>query len=167
MKKLLFFLSILLISSCSIEDSSHEPDKNSEESNLIHSIKNNLDVDLIIQKDEEYLCTGNNTSLSYMKISETRAKVFNSKLDEIIIDFDPDNISEMLIEYQDGRIRKGIGYFGLFVKGIDSHGLNPRYETFEECFVREWQDFCDDFVSCVAQATNPIPVAIAIAIHCS
>ncbi|WP_396188431.1 hypothetical protein [Flavobacterium sp.] len=45
-------------------------------------------------------------------------------------------------------------------------GQHPAGETFNQCFKREWADFCDGFVGCVAQATNPVGVALVIAAHC-
>jgi hypothetical protein len=43
---------------------------------------------------------------------------------------------------------------------------HPKNESFDQCFKREWNAFCDDFVSCIAQITNPMPIVIAISIHC-
>lgn len=43
---------------------------------------------------------------------------------------------------------------------------HPSNEEFDDCFLREWKAFCDGFVGCFAQATNPHAVALAIAIHC-
>lgn len=42
----------------------------------------------------------------------------------------------------------------------DEHSSN---ETFDE---QEWDDFCDGLAGCLAQATNPVLLAIVIAIHC-
>jgi len=39
-------------------------------------------------------------------------------------------------------------------------------ETFTDCFVREWQSFCDDTSSCIAQAMYPGLIAVAIGISC-
>ncbi len=52
---------------------------------------------------------------------------------------------------------------------VISRELGPRKEneTFNQCFARNWTSFCDGFVGCVAEATNPIVVAAAIAIECS
>ncbi|MDF1697183.1 MAG: hypothetical protein P1U56_15175 [Saprospiraceae bacterium] len=44
---------------------------------------------------------------------------------------------------------------------------HPAGESFDNCFKREWSDFCEDFISCIAQITNPIPVAVAVGIHCA
>ncbi|GEM_PF-2153403 len=46
-------------------------------------------------------------------------------------------------------------------------GARKKGETFNNCFARNWTSFCDGLVGCVAQATNPIPVAAAIAIVCA
>lgn len=43
---------------------------------------------------------------------------------------------------------------------------HPSNETFDECFEQEWDDFCDGLVGCVAQVTNPVLIAVVIAIHC-
>ena len=43
---------------------------------------------------------------------------------------------------------------------------HPAGEPFADCFAREWQAFCEDLPTCIAQATNPIPIAVAIGIHC-
>jgi len=43
---------------------------------------------------------------------------------------------------------------------------HPSGEDFEECFDREWDEFCSDAVSCVFQAVNGPVVAILTAIHC-
>jgi len=40
-------------------------------------------------------------------------------------------------------------------------------ETYNACFAREWREFCEDFVSCMVQITNPIPVAAAVAVSCA
>lgn len=44
---------------------------------------------------------------------------------------------------------------------------HPKGESFNNCFKREWNEFCDGFIGCVAQATNPIKVAAVIAAHCA
>jgi len=31
-------------------------------------------------------------------------------------------------------------------------------ETFNQCFVREWNDFCDGFLGCMALATHPVAI---------
>lgn len=46
-------------------------------------------------------------------------------------------------------------------------GDHSQDDDWEDCFVREWQDFADDFVTVVTQYTNPHMVAIAIGIHCA
>lgn len=46
----------------------------------------------------------------------------------------------------------------------DEHISN---ETFDECFKKEWDDFCDGMAGCVAQAVNPVFVAAVIAGHCA
>lgn len=38
--------------------------------------------------------------------------------------------------------------------------------TFGQCFKEEWNSFCSDFISCVAQVTNPHGIAAAVAIAC-
>ncbi|WP_116127587.1 hypothetical protein [Lewinella sp. IMCC34183] len=55
--------------------------------------------------------------------------------------------------------------------GVDApvnKSLGPRRngETFGGCFSRNWMSFCDDFSSCMAQATSPVAVGAAIAISC-
>lgn len=45
-------------------------------------------------------------------------------------------------------------------------GSHPKNEAFSDCFVREWRDFCDSWISCLAQAIKPVEIAIAITIHC-
>tara|TARA_R110000868_G_scaffold292530_2_gene553032 strand:+ start:2879 stop:3190 length:312 start_codon:yes stop_codon:yes gene_type:complete len=43
---------------------------------------------------------------------------------------------------------------------------NSSKRTFGQCFKEEWNAFCSDFISCVAQVTNPHGVAAAVAIAC-
>lgn len=38
--------------------------------------------------------------------------------------------------------------------------------TYGQCFKDEWNAFCDGFISCVAQVTNPQGIAAAVAIAC-
>jgi len=45
-------------------------------------------------------------------------------------------------------------------------GEHPGSESFDDCFARQWNDFCWDMVGCVTLATHPIAVATLIAIHC-
>lgn len=45
-------------------------------------------------------------------------------------------------------------------------GQHPEGESFNQCFKREWNEFCDDAVGCIAQAMEPHLVAVAIAAHC-
>lgn len=44
---------------------------------------------------------------------------------------------------------------------------HPSNESFDDCFSREWDEFCDGFLGCVAQATNPVIIAAVIAGHCA
>lgn len=53
---------------------------------------------------------------------------------------------------------------GLYKRPCDEH---PSNEEFDDCFKREWDEFCDGFVGCLAQATNPVLVAAVIAGHCA
>ncbi len=50
-----------------------------------------------------------------------------------------------------------------------SKGLGPRQdgESFGGCFSRNWNSFCDGFVSCATQITHPYSVASAIAAVCA
>lgn len=50
------------------------------------------------------------------------------------------------------------------VSPCDEH---PTVEEFNDCFVREWEEFCDGFIGCVTQATHPMIVAAIIAGHCA
>ncbi|TVZ52860.1 hypothetical protein [Dokdonia sp. Hel_I_53] len=50
------------------------------------------------------------------------------------------------------------------VAPCDEH---PSSEDFDKCFKREWDEFCDGMVGCVAQATNPVLIAAVIAGHCA
>ncbi len=42
-----------------------------------------------------------------------------------------------------------------------------RHRPFGECFKDEWTDFCDGFISCVAQISHPWTVAGAVSIFCA
>lgn len=53
---------------------------------------------------------------------------------------------------------------GLYARPCDEH---PSDEEFDDCFEREWDEFCDGFVGCVAQATNPVLIAAVVAGHCA
>lgn len=46
-------------------------------------------------------------------------------------------------------------------------GQHPGNEGFNECFAREWSDFCDGVIGCVTQFTSPHIVAAIIAAHCA
>ena len=50
-----------------------------------------------------------------------------------------------------------------FRSPCDEH---PGGEEFKVCFKREWSEFCDGLVGCLAQATNPVYIAAVIAGHC-
>ena len=49
-------------------------------------------------------------------------------------------------------------------KPCDEH---PSEEEFDDCFEREWDEFCDGFIGCMAQITNGPLIAAVIAIHCA
>ena len=53
---------------------------------------------------------------------------------------------------------------GLYARPCDEH---PSNEEFDDCFAREWDEFCDGLVGCLAQATNPVLIAAVIAGHCA
>ena len=44
---------------------------------------------------------------------------------------------------------------------------HPANETFNECFKREIEAYCDGFVGCVSLALYPISISILIAAHCA
>jgi len=45
-------------------------------------------------------------------------------------------------------------------------GHHPGGESFKDCYKREWDEFCDSFVSCIFRDMNAPIVAIVIAAHC-
>ncbi|MGM0641998.1 MAG: hypothetical protein ACQESN_11320 [Thermotogota bacterium] len=56
-----------------------------------------------------------------------------------------------------------------FMKSVHGSFLKEK-ESFDECFEREWEDFCDGAASCIARDVLPISsaaVATAVAIHCA
>ncbi len=48
----------------------------------------------------------------------------------------------------------------------DELGERRSGESFDDCFKRNWSDFCCDFIGCMAQITNPTAVAAAITLVC-
>jgi|GEM_PF-5560486 len=50
---------------------------------------------------------------------------------------------------------------------VNPCGLHPANETFGQCFVREFEAFCDGFMGCASIATNPIAVSAGITAHCA
>ena len=49
----------------------------------------------------------------------------------------------------------------------DDLGSRRAGETFGDCFQRNWNNFCCDFIGCAAQIAAPHLIAIAIAIDCT
>ncbi len=45
-------------------------------------------------------------------------------------------------------------------------GARRSGESYSDCFERNWDNFCCDFVGCIAQDTQPHWIAVAIAISC-
>lgn len=46
-------------------------------------------------------------------------------------------------------------------------GSRKQNESYEDCYERNYDNFCCDFIGCLAQDTQPILVSLAIAITCS
>lgn len=60
--------------------------------------------------------------------------------------------------------RLAISTLRLPVNPCEYHPIN---ETFGQCFVREFEAFCDGFTGCAAIATNPVAVSAGISAHCA
>ena len=86
-------------------------------------------------------------------------KSFGLKINEEGFDFNEK------FELTDTTFKKSITHSDLAQIVNNKSFLAKR--TFGECFKEEWNSFCEDFVSCLAQITNPQAIAAAIVIACS
>ncbi len=66
-------------------------------------------------------------------------------------------------QYSDGMVEKEATSGG----DCDELGGRRTSESFDDCFVRNWSNFCCDFESCVAQAAFPLIIAAACSLSCA
>ncbi len=102
---------------------------------------------------EKYLVTG---SLIY-------GREFGVKL------LDSNNNSSAKVIFTDNTFNNRISQNQLagLVKNISLGESYSSVRTFDNCFVEEWNAFCSDTVSCIAQIVAPLEVATAVAISCA
>ncbi len=142
-----------------------------DESNLslekVLTLKFGLNVKQL--SETSYKIGDENTSFIYTLISKDKATIKNSFNNQIEVEYVKESDFPFLITYENGSISQNSTSLRDFIINNQNFGteLETRKETFKECFVREWKDFCDNWSSCIAQAVHPVAVAAAIAIHCS
>lgn len=101
--------------------------------------------------------TPNNDETLLMTGSKISNRIFNvNKMQNLT------SADEM--EYSFDVIKDFESNQGVLLRPCEQH---PAGESFNQCFKREWNEFCDAFVGCVAQATNPVLIASVIAAHCA
>lgn len=164
MKKLFFITSfILLILSCDSTLSLEENNKNSILNARISGEAN----DFIFERF--------GANVSFVNDSVIALRYSNDRIINII----QDNLDTNFYKIQGSLIGEAV--FGIrhynnnTFEFIVIHDYNdefkpckdhPTSESFDDCFAREWDDFCRDMVGCVLQSTQPVLVATLIAIHC-
>ena len=121
----------------------------------------------------EFKYEQSNTKGFGLRIAEDELILFTVKSDgekikplKLIVNIDKETDSgEVLFEDLEGNLL-GVSSIGesneLYTRAPD----HPEGQSFSDCFKEDWGAFCDGFVSCLAQITNPLAVAGAIAIHC-
>lgn len=169
MNRLKIFSLLLLGVFTFVFSSCNKDEVRANESNLsldkVLTLKFGLNV--VQLSETSYRIGEENSSFIYTLISKNKATIKNSFNSQIEIEYVKE--SDFLITYENGSISQNSSSIRDFILDNKNVGteVEMRAETFKECFVREWQEFCDDWSSCIAQAVHPVAVAAAIAIHCS
>lgn len=114
---------------------------------------------LAISSNENITISGtriNNETLVFNKLSQ----------DEIIDSSNPDVLLKSIKKQDFISTVNDVSNLkiGLVARPCNQH---PSNEDFDDCFKREWDEFCDGFIGCLAQATNPVLIAAVIAGHCA
>ncbi len=165
MKKNFFIMitSILLLS-CSGTDREIAEVSNIEHARQYATMTEGFHDDFIAAAESKYgavakLNDENSYTLSYENGKELNIKLLSGKKalisgsfindSELEIIFDPEEIEEPEITVVHSACSE-----------------HPKNESFNQCFKREWDDFCDGIVGCVTQAVKPIMVAALISAHC-
>ena len=141
---------------------------------LKQSLKVKFGIDLIIVDTNLYkFIYHDGKELFLQNVSEINTiTIYGNKINGEVLNFsfnpDENNFGKNIEIYK--SCNKMSTQFFLNIVNPDANSPIQKLkaaETFSQCFKREWNDFCDDAVSCIAQATNPVIVGVAIAIHCA
>lgn len=163
--KHLFKITLITILSFSILGCSDEQEAIEEQSLNLEELNSKIDTAFGAKitkiESNNYQIDFENGKIAYISLNESgkskiTGTVFGGKsysFDNTV--FDPDNapLAFSPIEYDSTALRSP----------CDEH---PGGEEFKVCFKREWSEFCDGLVGCLAQATNPVYIAAVIAGHC-
>lgn len=171
------FLLTLIIASCSQDDAVTENQAEIADKQMIELLNSKLGVETTIEKgnykftypDGPYLLAntlGENITVSGTRINN-KTFIFEKLNQNEIIDTTNPYVFLNTVNKQDfiSTVNNLSNLeIGLYARPCDEH---PSNEEFDDCFEREWDEFCDGFVGCVAQATNPVLIAAVIAGHCA
>lgn len=175
MKKIKFLtvaiLAVLsvIIYSCNQDENLIEPNTelSKSELDLKQAVKKRFGADYIKNEDGSFTfiyedgktldVTPNNDGTFLMEGSKISNRIFKvNKLQNLN---NPD-----AMEYSFEVIKDFDSSQGALLRPCGQH---PAGENFNACFKREWNEFCDGLVGCLAQATHPVLIAGVIAAHCA
>ncbi|MDR2683923.1 MAG: hypothetical protein LBB53_00905, partial [Prevotellaceae bacterium] len=113
-------------------------------------------------------CDGNVGQVSIQELDEEESQI-TLKI------FNKENYSTNFLLSKDGTVhslKQNIsGRYEIIAPQItgDCNETGPRRpgESFNSCFMRNWNNFCCEIISCIAIATNPQYVAFVIGLVCS
>lgn len=130
----------------------------SGDSDLVNSLRARYNIETQVNEDGSYvLHYADGTFLDVKPTSESTCIISGSKTPGLVMEIH--HIENDNFEFD---VKQDTN--GLLAKPCAQH---PKNESFNQCFKREWSEFCDGLIGCVAQATNPLPVAAAISLHCA
>jgi len=142
--------------------------------NLKQSLKAKFDIDLIIVDSNLYKFIYNDgKELFLQNVSDINTStIYGNKINGEVLNFsfnlDENNFEKSIVIYKSCNEMTTQNFIDIVNPDMNSSIQKLKAtETFSKCFKREWDAFCSDAVSCIAQATNPHIVAIAVAIHCA
>ena len=123
-----------------------------------------------LPKTEQYLT---------IKLHEGRLlKIFKAKVHslesdtKLILSSENDNITQSFsfintIDDSFDKRKGNIKTYSMSNPDCDELGKRRSGESFDDCFKRNWSNFCCDFIGCLAQIANPLAIAAAITIVCA
>ena len=158
--------SIISVISCSKEDE-HMEDINSSltekkgETTSQESIFKSYGIEFVENEDGSFILKYQDGL--FVEVRETKYGTYlinGNKIEGRTFELTKSDMEKDGLPY----VIKDITDYNRIAAPCDQH---PSGESFKKCFKREWDNFCDGLVGCLAQATNPVAVATAITIHCA